>query len=337
MYNNIADSKVLVLPIPLQNNIDDELSELKGALSYERNLRQMAEQKVYELEEKLKEYEVYMKRKKTKEEQRLENLAKLERMKTGLKKDGKPIRKETIPLKNFEDYSKLGSSILQGVCGKRDYFGYILALATGLRPVDYLSLKYDDIWNEDGTFKERLYVIEKKTGKINSVIPITEVIKVAANIFLDGEDLPYTLDRYIFQGRDPRKPLTVGMFRKIVQEASIKAKLDDRINLASLRTTFTSIIQTISKSKFPQELLMRAQVHLNHSDPKVSMRYSKPLQEIIDKQKNDVSDFLLGKTEKKELIFEPEIYTIDDIMSKLDRVESKIGGLDVYNNQRDKI
>lgn len=72
----------------------DEGEMLRGALAYENALRERAEQELSQLRQEieiLKTTETVQKR--TKEEIRQENLAKVERLRTGVKKDGKEFEK----------------------------------------------------------------------------------------------------------------------------------------------------------------------------------------------------------------------------------------------------
>lgn len=62
---------------------------------------------------------------------------------------------------------------------------------------------------------------------------------------------------------------------------------------------------------------------LNHSDQRVTMRYLGTYQQMFDKARIAVSNFVLGRTEVNELVAGNN-FTIDDIVAKLDALEVKI-------------
>lgn len=57
------------------------------------------------------------------------------------------------------------------------------------------------------------------------------------------------------------------------------------------------------------------------------MRYLGKFQEMFDRARIAVSDFVLGKTDVNELIA-GNAFTIDDIVGKLDNIETKLKNLE---------
>ena len=69
----------------------------------------------------------------------------------------------------------------------RDYMMFTVGICTGFRISDLVSLNVSDVINEDGSFKDYIDIIEKKTGKKSSnnddKCVITEAMKLAISIY----------------------------------------------------------------------------------------------------------------------------------------------------------
>ena len=50
--------------------------------------------------------------------------------------------------------------------GTRDFLLFYTGINTGLRISDIVKLNYNDIRNQDGTMKQYITIVEKKTNKI---------------------------------------------------------------------------------------------------------------------------------------------------------------------------
>lgn len=72
--------------------------------------------------------------------------------------------------------------------------------------------------------------------------------------------------------------------------------------------------------------ITKAQYMLNHTDQRTTMRYLKIFENISDKARIAVSDFILGRTNVNELI--PLTYedrhSLDDIMMVLEELKEKL-------------
>lgn len=327
MYN--ADEKQMPYGIIInyqeqKNDEIDELERLRGALEYERLLRQQAETELAQLRIEVDELRKVNKHKRlSKEEILKKNLEKVERMRTGIKKDGKPIAHAANSLRSYDDYIAIKNVLLKDKeNGKRNAALFTIGISFGLRASDLLQLRWRDIFEDDfETFKDRVYIVEKKTGKVNSSCIMTEAVREAISSFMPKyKRKELTPSMYVFKSpRGYNQPITVDSVRKIINNAAAEAGLDFNIGSHGMRKTFACIVATIDKTTIPADAIVKVQAHLNHSDKRTTSSYIGALQYALDAEKQTVSDFLMGKTEKKDIAFD---LTDNDaqLMEKLDTI-----------------
>lgn len=79
--------------------------------------------------------------------------------------------KDSVVLKQVQD-----TLLTRFKAGRRNYTIFQLGKATLLRVSDVLSLRYHDVYDENGVPKERVYTVDQKTGKKNCLYlkPIRE-------------------------------------------------------------------------------------------------------------------------------------------------------------------
>ena len=82
-------------------------------------------------------------------------------------------------------------------------------------------------------------------------------------------------------------------------------------------------LTAVDKSSIDMNAITKIQGLLNHSDQRVTMRYLGTYQQMFDKARESVSEFVLGKTDIHEIVAGNN-YTIDDIVSKIDQLEKKL-------------
>lgn len=85
----------------------------------------------------------------------------------------------------------------------------------------------------------------------------------------------------------------------------------------TMRKSFANIAACVDKSTIDMNAITKIQGLLNHSDQRVTMRYLGTYQDMFDRARVAVSEFVLGRTDVHQLIAGNN-YTIDDIMSKLE-------------------
>ncbi|MCD8238825.1 MAG: tyrosine-type recombinase/integrase [Clostridiales bacterium] len=169
---------------------------------------------------------------------------------------------KTEPIKNKRDAAKLLNYYLD----KKNYRNYLLiaiGLFTALRISDILSMKWSDVLSKDGSACEKLYIREKKTGKINEISVNDEL---AGAISLYAKE---TADKtgYIFKGRNPEKPLHRTQAYRIVKAAVKDLGLKGNISAHSLRKT---VGYRIYENGCSPILIMKI---YNHSSFEITKRY----------------------------------------------------------------
>ena len=114
---------------------------------------------------------------------------------------------------------------------------------------------------------------------------------------------------------------------KIISDAGKALNLPINIGSHTMRKSFANIAACVDKSTIDMNAITKIQGLLNHSDQRVTMRYLGKFQEMFDRARVAVSDFVLGKTDVNELIA-GNAFTIDDIVGKLDNIETKLKNLE---------
>ena len=105
---------------------------------------------------------------------------------------------------------------------------------------------------------------------------------------------------------------------RVVDKTRLKKKLGEVVN-----RSFANIAACVDKSSIDMNAITKIQGLLNHSDQRVTMRYLGTYQQMFDRARESVSDFVLGKTDIHKIVAGNN-YTIDDIVSKIDQLEKKL-------------
>lgn len=251
----------------------DEGEMLRGALSYENMLREQAENEIIKLKREIERLQAANPIKKTKDEIRKVNLEKVERLRTGVKKDGKPIPHAGNSLKSYDEFVRMKKALLSsGRYAQRNYAMFVIGINMGVRAGDLRTLRYYDLLNRDLTFKERVYICEEKTGKINDTCLITEAMKDALTPLIK-DSTKEDLSDYIFKSnKNSDEPIEVDRIRKIINKAAKEAGIENNIGSHGMRKTFSNIIATIDGTVIPENAVAKVQAHLNHSNPTITMK-----------------------------------------------------------------
>ncbi len=167
----------------------------------------------------------------------------------------------TQPIREYADIKKLKNYFLER--GEyRDYMLVSVCLNTALRICDIVSLKWTDIFNNDGTFKKHIKLYEKKTDKLTEILINKQVKKsimlYIKNIGKDGE--------YLFASK---KGGHIGRHRafEIITSGGKNAGLGYTISCHFLRKTFG---YHAWKKGTPPAILMQI---YNHSSFEITKRY----------------------------------------------------------------
>lgn len=191
----------------------------------------------------------------------------------------------------------------------RNYAIFTVGVCTGLRVSDLFLLKLSDVLNEDLSFKDEICIKEKKTGKLTSNINdsclITEAIRISLSKYLSTRNIK-SLDEPLFYSRkagrfgdhslDPRTGW------RIFKQAQIALNLPYNMGSHTMRKSFVNIAVSIGgKANVDMTKLISVQHMLRHSDYRTTMTYLRLSSLFTEKARINVSDFVLGKTDKNDL------------------------------------
>ncbi|HAA8671399.1 TPA_asm: site-specific integrase [Listeria monocytogenes] len=182
---------------------------------------------------------------------------------------------EVQPIKNVEKIALMKTILSQGDFGERNVLLFSIGINTAYRISDLLSLKLRDvleIYRQKVRVKSRLKMTEQKTEKNNSVI-LTKKLQKDIWDFVSKEHAEWIaqqdLDHYLFTSRKKNageQPLTRQQGWYIISTAGKKTGLEN-LGTHSMRKTFG---YHLYKNGVGLELI---QVLLNHSSPKITLRY----------------------------------------------------------------
>jgi len=215
----------------------------------------------------------------------------------------------------------------------RDYMLFTVGVCTGLRISDLLRIKVGDVINSDGTFKEYIFMREKKTGKLSTNSDdkclITEAMQIAIKKYLDTRKR-YSLDEYLVYskkaGNNNHKLSEVHGWR-ILNDAQTALNLPFHLSSHSMRKSFANIAACIGgETNINMSKLLSIQHMLKHSDYKTTMRYLKLTSVFTEEARKNVSDFVLGKTDKNVLT-DALLEKKSDEATKLDAIMDALGKL----------
>ena len=108
---------------------------------------------------------------------------------------------------------------------------------------------------------------------------------------------------------------------RILSSAGKALGLPITIGSHTMRKSFANIAACVDKSCIDMNAVTKIQGLLNHSDQRVTMKYLGTYQDMFDRARIAVSDFVLGKTGVEEIIAGNQ-YTVDDVIGRLDALEN---------------
>ena len=113
------------------------------------------------------------------------------------KSNGKRKAHAADPIRSYDDFKAIQDYYL-GKGRVRDWALWTIGVSLGLRISDLLSLRFGNIIDKDKkTFKSRIQIYEKKTGKLNDCL-ITESVIRAMERYLDSIKWQFDLDDFLF-------------------------------------------------------------------------------------------------------------------------------------------
>lgn len=167
------------------------------------------------------------------------------------------------PIRNIDDIDKIKKKLAQH---PRDLLLFDLGINTGLRISDILKLKVEDVKN-----KEHITIIEKKTKKYKKILLRSE-LKKTINDYIKGQ----SNDTYLFKTRYTNTPITRIQAYRIINHVCKETFIKENVGTHTLRKTFGYHFYKKTKD------IALLQNILNHSSPKITLRYIGMNQDIID-------------------------------------------------------
>lgn len=303
------------------SRLNGKITELTTALDYEKQLRKTAEEKVLILEQQIKPKR---KRRTKAEMEAFRNGTVLEY--SEYKSNGVKKKAKTVSVRSYTDFKKIqdyfltkarrnGEGSPRRLDAIRNYAMWTVGVCFGVRASDLVPLKWKNVLDEAYLFRERVYMYEKKTSKLQQCL-ITEGVREALKIYLNEMRWEIDFDEQIF-------PITEKHCYKVLKEAAENTGIEYNIGSHSMRNSFANIALCVDKHTVDMNAITKIQTLLNHSDPKTTMRYLGTLDNMCDRAREAVSNFVLGKTDI-DVLEVGESANLDNIMNKLQEIEGKI-------------
>ena len=209
------------------------------------------------------------------------------------------------PIKSMEDIMRISSFFIDNKRW-RDNMLFIVGINFGLRVSDLVELRFNNIINDDYTFKDTFPVFEKKTRntrkrKKNRYITINKAVKEAVLLYLENtkkendqkvgkKKFEVSLSDYMFRGfgsvvRGEDRHITPRQVNNLLKEVSYELGLQMRMSSHSLRKTFCFHQMRMSRND-PRKLLL-LQKMLGHSTSAQTLDYiGLTDEEMFDAYKN---------------------------------------------------
>lgn len=208
-------------------------------------------------------------------------------------KDGRIKPSPADPIRSKEDFQKLANYLASNGDPKfrlRNKAIFVFGCSLGIRCGDLLNLKTADVYEQDGSVKEHVELIEEKTRKRN----VCKIPKMAADIledYFDEQNFEISQSDYLFRSRKGG-PLTVRGFYRILKEAGKACELDIDLSTHTMRKTYAmAALQTAKKAGTSGQTIEMLQEKFKHSSQRVTMHYVKADQDKMDEMSDRVSDW----------------------------------------------
>lgn len=291
---------------------DGEILRLNERLENERNLRMLLEARLSEAPSTTKKGKVHKQK----------EMIPADKAYSDFKSDGKRKAHAADSIRSYDDFHAIQEYYLQR--GQvRDWAMWTIGVSLGLRISDLLTLKFCHLIDKDGkTIKPRISIYEQKTGKLNNCL-VTESVKYALNEYLKSIKYKFDLDGYLFPSKKTKGKMYEECGWRILSNAGKALNLPLVIGSHTMRKSFANIAACVDKSCIDMNAITKVQGLLNHSDQRITMRYLGAYQDMYDRARVAVSDFVLGKTDVNEIIAGNQ-YTTDDVVERLDALEKII-------------
>lgn len=209
---------------------------------------------------------------------------------TKLNRDNvQPFKEEDIPkmVKYFKGRVDKVMNREKETIARRDLSMYIMGINIGLRVSDLVTLRWNDIYNDDWTFRDGKSITPKKTSKSGKhvLLKYNNDFRKAIEYFRQYCDVK-KIDSYIFKSREGghiSENTVSGILKKAAKEVGVEYNIASH----SLRKTFARLRYDNSNDK--SKTLVELMVLFGHSSPSVTKHYICISEEELDALYNDVS------------------------------------------------
>lgn len=241
------------------------------------------------------------------------------------KRDGHRKATKAQSLGSYDEIKRISDWFMD----QRQYRNWALwrcGIAFGLRFSDLVSLKWKQLVHEDCSFRDYVNPIERKTQKRHTCL-ITDVVKETLAEYVRLTNNRMAPDDFVFPGStkgkgDGSTPLTTSQGCKILKAAADACGIETHVSTHTMRKTMVNIACCIGGVTLDSGKFALARGLLNHSSEATSMAYLDRIDPMLDDARRVVSDFILGKTEEKEIRWDSgaDIASISDRLAGLERI-----------------
>lgn len=191
------------------------------------------------------------------------------------------------PIKSTEDIARI-STYLIDQRRYRDNMLFIVGINFGLRVSDLIQLRFNQLIDDDFSFRTSFPVLEKKTRNTRKVqrnryITINEAVMDAVELYL--KHTPRKLDDYMFRSESNRgcnenKPMSRMSVDRILKEVCQTLGIKAKVATHTLRKTF-GYHQMVMSGNDPRKLLLLQKI-FGHSSSMQTLEYIGITQEEIE-------------------------------------------------------
>lgn len=180
------------------------------------------------------------------------------------------------PIRDLEKLEGIKEELKKN--GTRDYLMFLTGINSGMRVSDIVKLNVNDVRNSNGTMKEHITIIEKKTKKLKK-FPLCNNLLVEIEKYIKNMEQ----DEFLFKSRKGKnKPITTTQAYRIIVNAGEKIGIKN-IGTHTMRKTFG-----YHHYKQFKDIVLLQEI-FNHSCESITLRYIGINQEEIDENYRNFS------------------------------------------------
>ena len=177
------------------------------------------------------------------------------------------MKQTVLPIKDSNVLHEVQDTLLNNFkAGRRNYTIFQVGKATLLRVSDVMRLKNSDIFNQDGSIKQNVFIHDKKTGKANMLYlkPVQQDLMLYKSWLQENQ----INSEWLFPSMThPERHITEKQFYKIM------AKVGDLLGIGYLGTHTmrkTGAYRVYTQTNYNIGLVMKL---LNHSSEAMTLTY----------------------------------------------------------------